>query len=156
MKSQKGDKLSMHYGAPTRLPRSGAQRTLTLPDLLVADGRLADGKEFDSSRKRGQPFVFTGAHYSLRPLAVPCDMSCTIADADAPHPSPPPSPRRTVPPLVSAFVSSRSSRLKVGRGQVIKGWDMGLLDMVRPPSIHHEPQHVLTLEPLAVPGREAQ
>ncbi|GAA5903050.1 hypothetical protein JCM8208_000440 [Rhodotorula glutinis] len=36
-KSRKGDKLSMHY-----------------------DGRLAaDGKEFDSSRKRGQPFDFT-------------------------------------------------------------------------------------------------
>ncbi|GAA5820729.1 hypothetical protein JCM3770_005266 [Rhodotorula araucariae] len=53
LKSQAGDKLAMHY-----------------------DGRLADGKEFDSSRKRGTPFVFT-----------------------------------------------------VGRGQVIKGWDNGLLDM---------------------------
>ncbi|KAM0750719.1 hypothetical protein T439DRAFT_325772 [Meredithblackwellia eburnea MCA 4105] len=52
-KSQKGDKLSMHY-----------------------DGKLADGTPFDSSRKRGQPFVFT-----------------------------------------------------VGAGQVIKGWDQGLLDM---------------------------
>ncbi|BGP41925.1 Peptidyl-prolyl cis-trans isomerase fpr2 [Rhodotorula kratochvilovae] len=53
LKSKAGDKLAMHY-----------------------DGRLADGKEFDSSRKRGSPFVFT-----------------------------------------------------VGRGQVIKGWDNGLLDM---------------------------
>ncbi|GJN90883.1 hypothetical protein Rhopal_003897-T1 [Rhodotorula paludigena] len=55
IKSAKGDKLAMHY-----------------------DGRLDSGKEFDSSRKRGQPFVF-----------------------------------------------------KVGAGQVIKGWDQGLLDMVR-------------------------
>ncbi|KAK4700367.1 hypothetical protein P7C70_g5884, partial [Phenoliferia sp. Uapishka_3] len=53
IKSQKGDKLSMHY-----------------------DGRLADGTPFDSSRKRGTPFSFT-----------------------------------------------------VGTGQVIKGWDQGLLDM---------------------------
>ncbi|GAA5937788.1 FKBP-type peptidyl-prolyl cis-trans isomerase [Sporobolomyces koalae] len=54
IKSQAKDQLSMHY-----------------------DGRLAStGKEFDSSRKRGQPFVF-----------------------------------------------------KVGAGQVIKGWDQGLLDM---------------------------
>ncbi|BGP05547.1 Peptidyl-prolyl cis-trans isomerase fpr2 [Rhodotorula toruloides] len=36
IKSQKGDSLAMHY-----------------------DGRLDSGKEFDSSRKRGQPFVFT-------------------------------------------------------------------------------------------------
>ncbi|GAA5842670.1 hypothetical protein JCM11251_007756 [Rhodosporidiobolus azoricus] len=36
IKSQNGDKLAMHY-----------------------DGRLSTGKEFDSSRKRGQPFVFT-------------------------------------------------------------------------------------------------
>ena len=83
-------------------------------------------------------------------------MSCTTADANAPHPSPPPFPRRTVRPLVPAFVSSRSSRLKVGRGHVVKGWDLGLLDMVRPRLIHLEPQRVLTLEPLAVPGREAQ
>ncbi|GAA5856393.1 hypothetical protein JCM5353_005649 [Sporobolomyces roseus] len=54
IKSMKKDMLSMHY-----------------------DGRLLDGgKEFDSSRKRGQPFNF-----------------------------------------------------KVGAGQVIKGWDQGLLDM---------------------------
>ncbi|POY75700.1 hypothetical protein BMF94_1323 [Rhodotorula taiwanensis] len=51
--SKKGDKLSMHY-----------------------DGRLSTGKEFDSSRKRGQPFKFN-----------------------------------------------------IGRGQVIKGWEQGLLDM---------------------------
>ncbi|GAA6014321.1 hypothetical protein JCM10207_005420 [Rhodosporidiobolus poonsookiae] len=36
IKSQSGDKLAMHY-----------------------DGKLTSGKEFDSSRKRGQPFVFT-------------------------------------------------------------------------------------------------
>ncbi|GAA5992219.1 hypothetical protein JCM11641_001018 [Rhodosporidiobolus odoratus] len=36
IKSKAGDKLAMHY-----------------------DGKLIDGKEFDSSRKRGQPFVFT-------------------------------------------------------------------------------------------------
>ncbi|BGP18347.1 Peptidyl-prolyl cis-trans isomerase fpr2 [Rhodosporidiobolus nylandii] len=36
IKSQNGDSLAMHY-----------------------DGRLENGKEFDSSRKRGQPFVFT-------------------------------------------------------------------------------------------------
>ncbi|BGP22384.1 peptidyl-prolyl cis-trans isomerase, FKBP-type [Rhodotorula toruloides] len=36
IKSQKGDSLAMHY-----------------------DGRLDTGKDFDSSRKRGQPFVFT-------------------------------------------------------------------------------------------------
>ncbi|GAA6033931.1 hypothetical protein JCM8097_000414 [Rhodosporidiobolus ruineniae] len=36
IKSQKGDSLAMHY-----------------------DGKLTSGKEFDSSRKRGQPFVFT-------------------------------------------------------------------------------------------------
>ncbi|BGP55972.1 hypothetical protein JCM8202_005114 [Rhodotorula sphaerocarpa] len=51
--SKKGDKLSMHY-----------------------DGRLSTGKDFDSSRKRGQPFDFV-----------------------------------------------------IGRGQVIKGWEQGLLDM---------------------------
>ncbi|GAA6064696.1 hypothetical protein JCM10212_005764 [Sporobolomyces blumeae] len=53
IKSQARDKLSMHY-----------------------DGALSNGTPFDSSRKRGQPFVFT-----------------------------------------------------VGAGQVIKGWDQGLLDM---------------------------
>ncbi|GAA5862366.1 hypothetical protein JCM8547_007617 [Rhodosporidiobolus lusitaniae] len=54
IKSQKGDKLAMHY-----------------------DGRLAsNGQQFDSSRKRGQPFVFS-----------------------------------------------------VGAGQVIKGWDEGLIGM---------------------------
>ncbi|KAL8278264.1 hypothetical protein RQP46_009296 [Phenoliferia psychrophenolica] len=53
IKTQKGDKLSMHY-----------------------DGTLQDGTPFDSSRKRGQPFSFT-----------------------------------------------------LGTGQVIKGWDAGLLDM---------------------------
>ncbi|GAA5902587.1 FKBP-type peptidyl-prolyl cis-trans isomerase [Sporobolomyces salmoneus] len=53
IKTAKGDSLSMHY-----------------------DGRLENGKEFDSSRKRNQPFNF-----------------------------------------------------KVGAGQVIKGWDQGLLDM---------------------------
>ena len=52
-KSKAGDTLSMHY-----------------------DGKLIDGKEFDSSRKRGRPFKFT-----------------------------------------------------LGKGQVIKGWDQGLLDM---------------------------
>ncbi|GAA5886737.1 hypothetical protein JCM16303_003297 [Sporobolomyces ruberrimus] len=52
-KSRPKDSLSMHY-----------------------DGKLENGKEFDSSRKRGQPFSF-----------------------------------------------------KVGAGQVIKGWDQGLLDM---------------------------
>ncbi|GAA5993682.1 hypothetical protein JCM5350_003027 [Sporobolomyces pararoseus] len=59
IKSSKGDSLSMHY-----------------------DGKLSEqqgGKEFDSSRKRGQPFNF-----------------------------------------------------KVGAGQVIKGWDQGLLDMRSP------------------------
>ncbi|GAA6016385.1 hypothetical protein JCM11491_002393 [Sporobolomyces phaffii] len=53
IRSQPKDSLSMHY-----------------------DGRLENGREFDSSRKRGQPFNF-----------------------------------------------------KVGAGQVIKGWDQGLLDM---------------------------
>ncbi|KAJ9117769.1 Peptidyl-prolyl cis-trans isomerase fpr2 [Naganishia adeliensis] len=63
LKSQKGDKLSMHY-------------TGTL---------AADGKKFDSSRDRNRPFEFQ------TPELTP--------------------------------------RVIVGKGQVIQGWEQGLLDM---------------------------
>ena len=79
IKSMAKDMLSMHY-----------------------DGRLLEsGKEFDSSRKRGQPFNFKGTR--LFPLLF---LSC-LEGADV-------------------FLMDA-----VGSGQVIKGWDQGLLDMVR-------------------------
>ncbi|KAG8787830.1 Peptidyl-prolyl cis-trans isomerase fpr2 [Ceratobasidium sp. 428] len=45
LKSQKGDKLSMHY--------------LTLRDVMQTGTLASDGSKFDSSRDRNQPFDFT-------------------------------------------------------------------------------------------------
>ncbi|KAG8784646.1 Peptidyl-prolyl cis-trans isomerase fpr2 [Ceratobasidium sp. 428] len=62
LKSQKGDKLSMHY--------------LTLRDVMQTGTLASDGSKFDSSRDRNSPFDFT-----------------------------------------------------LGTGQVIRGWDEGLVNM---------------------------
>lgn len=60
--SKKGDKLSMHYDvrfpATAQTTRSSFEPRTLNPHASLSQGRLSTGKEFDSSRKRGQPFKF--------------------------------------------------------------------------------------------------
>lgn len=104
----------MHYDVSNWIPRQ--VRGSEPPRLIVhvsRQGRLSTGKEFDSSRKRGQPFDFVSESAVCRMFlcfrckSAPTRLICCAGDADS-HP--------------------RFARA-VGRGQVIKGWEQGLLDM---------------------------
>lgn len=80
--SKKGDKLSMHYDV--RTPASRRKGVVPPADMRRPElqGRLSTGKDFDSSRKRGQPFDFVSASESVL-LQYTCALAAVTARTDS-------------------------------------------------------------------------
>ena len=87
-----------HHLSPAQTPPSGAN----VKAHYV--GKLADGSDFDSSRKRGRPFTFVRC-CRCQPLVFP---SAALALTSLP---------------------TRCAAQDIGQGRVIKGWDVGIATM---------------------------
>ena len=103
------------------------------------DGTFPDGRPFDSSRKRGQPFEFKmgmGAAFTAAPLCQRIRQTASVVwPAWMPLRGAPgefPTRRSIVSSTGQLYLCRRACRWDLahwGAGQVIKGWDEGVAQM---------------------------